>query len=168
MDPLPHTLLMLTLLGYVAGALAGLVFLRAERLANYFAFGCAALGSLGGIVASVWGLAAGTVAAPSLQLLPSLIPYIKFTIRLDPLGLFFALIVSLLGLALSIYSLGYVRGFYGRKNVGVLGAFFNLLAAGDDAGVSRGQRVFLPPRVELMALTNLLPRQLRARKGGVP
>ena len=34
MDQLPHTLLMLTLLGYVAGALAGLVFLRAERLAN--------------------------------------------------------------------------------------------------------------------------------------
>ena len=37
------------------------------------------------------------------------------------------LIVSLLALALSIYSLGYVRGFYGRKNVGVLAAFYNAL-----------------------------------------
>jgi hydrogenase-4 component B len=127
MDQLPHTLLMLTLLGYVAGALAGLVFLRAERLANYFTFGCAALGALGGVVASVCALASGAVAAPSVQLLPSLIPYLKFTIRLDPLGLFFTILVSLLGLAISIYSLGYARGFYGRKNVGVLGGFFNLL-----------------------------------------
>jgi hydrogenase-4 component B len=59
--------------------------------------------------------------------LPSLIPYVQFTARLDPLAAFFGLIVSLLGLALSIYSLGYARGFYGRKNVGVLGAFFNTL-----------------------------------------
>src|ERR1017187_1003998 len=47
--------------------------------------------------------------------------------KLDPLGAFFLLIVSLLGFALSIYSLGYARGFFGRKNVGVFGAFFNAL-----------------------------------------
>ena len=40
---------------------------------------------------------------------------------------FFLLLVSGLGLALSIYSFGYVRGFYGRKSVGVLGAFYNAL-----------------------------------------
>jgi len=153
MDQLPHTLLMLTLLGYVAGALVGLVFLRAERLANYFAFGCAALGALGGVVASVWALAAGSVVAPSLQLLPSLIPYIKFTIRLDPLGLFFTLIVSLLGLALSIYSLGYARGFYGRKNVGVLGAFFNLLLLATTLVFLADNAFFFLLVWELMALT---------------
>src|ERR1017187_5182098 len=47
--------------------------------------------------------------------------------KLDPLGAFFLLIVSLLGFALSIYSLGYAKGFFGRKNVGVFGAFFNAL-----------------------------------------
>src|SRR5213079_2622079 len=35
--------------------------------------------------------------------------------------------LPILGLALSLYSLGYARGFFGRKNVGVLGAFFNAL-----------------------------------------
>jgi len=153
MDQLPHTLLMLTLLGYVAGALAGLVFLRAERAANYFAFGCAALGALGGVIASAWALATGAVVAPSLQLLPSLIPYIKFTIRLDPLGLFFTLIVSLLGLALSIYSLGYARGFYGRKNVGVLGAFFNLLLLATTLVFLADNAFFFLLVWELMALT---------------
>jgi hydrogenase-4 component B len=153
MDQLPHTLLMLTLLGYVAGALAGLVFLRAERPANYFAFGCAALGALGGVIASVWALAHGAGEAPSLQLLPSLIPYIKFTIRLDPLGLFFTLIVSLLGLAISIYSLGYARGFYGRKNVGVLGAFFNLLLLATTLVFLADNAFFFLLVWELMALT---------------
>jgi hydrogenase-4 component B len=153
MDQLPHTLLMLTLLGYVAGTLAGLVFLRAERLANYFAFGCAALGALGGVIASVWALANGAGEAPSLQLLPSLIPYIKFTIRLDPLGLFFTLIVSLLGLAISIYSLGYARGFYGRKNVGVLGAFFNLLLLATTLVFLADNAFFFLLVWELMALT---------------
>src|ERR1017187_5179615 len=47
--------------------------------------------------------------------------------KLDPLGAFFLLIVLLLGFLLSIYSLGYAKGFFGRKNVGVLGAFYNAL-----------------------------------------
>jgi hydrogenase-4 component B len=153
MDQLPPTLLMLTLLGYVAGALAGLVFLRTERFANYFSFGCAALGALGGVIASIWALVTGAAVAPSLQLLPSLVPYIKFTIRLDPLGLFFTLIVSLLGLALSIYSLGYARGFYGRKNVGVLGAFFNLLLLATTLVFLADNAFFFLLVWELMALT---------------
>src|SRR5207244_2987994 len=66
-------------------------------------------------------------ASESVQLLPSLLPYVQFTARLDPLGAFFGLIVSVVGLALSIFSLGYARGFYGRKRVGVLRACFTVL-----------------------------------------
>jgi hydrogenase-4 component B len=127
-DNLPATLLNLSLTGYAVGAVAGLLFLRAEKLANLFTFGCASLASLCGVFSSVASLATGAAAAnQSVQLLPSLIPYIKFSIRLDPLAAFFLLIVSLLGFALATYSFGYAKGFYGRKNVGVLGAFFNAL-----------------------------------------
>jgi hydrogenase-4 component B len=128
MDGLAQTLLTLTLLGYVVGAATGLLFLRAEKLANLFSFGCASLAASCGIVSCVFSLAAGTAAVnQSFAVFPSLIPYVQFTARLDPLAAFFGLIVSLLGLALSIYSLGYARGFFGRKNVGALGAFFNVL-----------------------------------------
>ena len=128
MENLPATLLNLSLTGYVLGAAAGLLFLRAEKLANVFTFGCGSLASLCGIVSSVMALVTGAAAAnQSVQLLPSLIPYIQFTIRMDPLSAFFLLIVSLLGFALSIYSLGYAKGLFGRKNVGLLGAFFNAL-----------------------------------------
>src|SRR5438093_4142137 len=99
-------------------------------------------------------MATGAAGAnPSLRLLPSLIPYVQFTVRLDPLGAFFGLIVSLLGLALSIYSLGYARGFYGRKNVGVLGAFFNGLLLATTLVVLADDAFFFLIAWELFALS---------------
>src|SRR5437667_3008256 len=124
----PDTLLIASLRGYVVGAVAGLLFMRRERLANVFSFGAASLSALVGLLAGLFFLAGGIgTPAPQSELLPALNPYIKFTVRIDPLGGFFLLILSLLGFALSSYSLGYVKGFFGRKNVGVLGVFFNAL-----------------------------------------
>ena len=154
MDHLPLTLLVLTLLGYVFGAVAGLLCLRAERLANYCSFGLASLAALCGVVASISALAAGAGGAPqTVQLLPALIPYVRFTIRLDPLGLFFTLLVSLVGLALSLYSLGYARGFYGRKNIGVLGAFFNAVLLATTLVFLADNAFFFLIAWEIMALT---------------
>ncbi len=128
MNTHPATLLIASLCGYVLGAVAGLLFMRRERLANVCSFGAASLSALVGLLAALLFLAGGSGAAfPRTELLPALNPYIRFTVRLDALGAFFLLIVSLLGFALSAYSLGYVKGFFGRKNVGVLGAFFNAL-----------------------------------------
>src|SRR2546428_10250463 len=102
--------------------------MRREKLANIFSFGAGSLSALAGLLAGLCFLAGGPgTPAPLSELLPALNPYIKFTVRIDALGAFFLLIVSLLGFALSTYSLGYVKGFFGRKNVGVLGAFFNSL-----------------------------------------
>src|SRR5436190_20302480 len=101
-------LLNFSLLGYVVGAAAGVIFFRRERLANLFSFGSASLAGLIGTIGSTLSLFRGTAAAP-VQVLPGLIPYVDFTIRGQPLGLFFALIVSLIALALSVYSLGYAR-----------------------------------------------------------
>ncbi|HEU0009211.1 MAG TPA: hydrogenase 4 subunit B [Verrucomicrobiae bacterium] len=124
----PATLLISSLCGYLLGSVAGLVFVRREKVANVCSFGAGSLAALCGLVAAILHLARGTGAtAPQFELLPALIPYIKFSVRLDALGAFFLLIVSLLGFALSAYSLGYAKGFFGRKNVGLLGAFFNAL-----------------------------------------
>jgi hydrogenase-4 component B len=151
---LPIFLLNLCLLGYVTGAVAGLLFLRFEKSANIFSFGCAALASLCGFIACVTALATdATTANQTFELLPSLVPYVQFTVRLDSLGAFFGLIVSLLGFALSIYSLGYARGFYGRKNVGVLGAFFNVLLLATTLVFLAGNAFFFLMAWEIMALT---------------
>src|SRR5271157_3267533 len=102
--------------------------MRREKLAAAFSFGAAALSGLGGLLAALLFLGSGA-AAPSWEgeLMPTLIPYIKFSVRLDGLGAFFLMVVSLLGCAISIYSLDYAKSFFGRKNAGVLGAFFNAL-----------------------------------------
>jgi hydrogenase-4 component B len=124
----PATLLTASLGGYLIGALAGLVFIRREKMANLFAFGIGSLSALCGVMAALVRLISGfNTPAPPIELLPTLIPYIQFTVTLDPLNAFFFLILSLLAFGLSTYSLGYSKGFFGRKNVGVLGALFNSL-----------------------------------------
>ncbi len=155
MDLTPTTLLPLALAGYVLGCAMGLLFFRHERLANLCSFGCGTLGALCGTVACVMSLTAGTTTtAPlQLQLLPTLIPYVQFTISLDPLSAFFGLVVSLLSFALSLYSLGYARGFYGRKNVGILGAFFNLMLLATTLVVMADNAFFFLMVWEIMALS---------------
>ena len=114
------------LAAYLLGGVGALLAVRRERLANALGFGGAALAGLLGVNAAVSHLI-GSSAAIRFALAPSLIPLLQFTVRLDGLGAFFVLIVSALGLALSVYSIGYVRSYYGRKSVGVMGAFYNLL-----------------------------------------
>src|SRR5262249_28165400 len=136
-------------------------------------FGAAALAALIGLIAALSSLSSGPGATPAqIDLLPPLIPYIQFTFRLDPLSMFFLLVVSLLGFALSSYSIGYGRGFFGRKNVGTLGAFFNaLLLATTVTVVANNIWVFLIAW-ELMALTayflvSFEHEQPETRKAGV-
>src|ERR1043166_4843219 len=149
----PAMLLNAALCIYVTGAVAGLIFFRNEKLANLVSFGLAALAGASGFLAGLLFLAGGAAPTTQIQLLPSLTPFIQFTVRLDALSAFFLLIVSLLSTALSLYSLGYAKGFFGRKNVGVLGAFFNaLLLATSVTFVADNIWIFLIAW-ELMALT---------------
>src|ERR1035437_10652371 len=128
MNELSATLLTCTLWAYVAGMVGALLFQRAERLANGFGFGLAAAGGCCGVLACASPVATGAATTSrSFELFPSLIPYVRVSIPSDALGCFFGLSVSLLALAISIYSLGYARGYYGQKNVGILAGFFNLL-----------------------------------------
>jgi hydrogenase-4 component B len=128
MDPLGTNLLLLGIVGYVAGIVAGLLGLWRAAAARVVSFGCGIFAGICVGAACVMALVMRPAAAAgSIRLLPVFVPNLQFSLRLDPLGAFFGLIVSLLAVALSIYSLGYAREYEGRKNVGVLGAFFNLL-----------------------------------------
>lgn len=128
MNAFSANLLIAAFWAYIAGAAGALVFQRTEKLANGIGFGLGALGGLCGTVSFVYALATGAAGGGhSFELLPSLNPLVRFSLSPDALGCFFGLVVSLLGAALSVYSLGYVRGYYGRKNVGLLAALFNTL-----------------------------------------
>jgi hydrogenase-4 component B len=72
---------------------------------------------------------------------------------MDGLGTFFVLLVSVVGLALSVYSPGYARTYFGRKSVGVLGAFFNLLLLSVTLVFLAGNALFFLIAWEIMALS---------------
>jgi hydrogenase-4 component B len=152
--PSPTLLLQIALCAYAVGAAGSLLALRHEKLANLFGFGCATVAACFGIGAALLGLISGPGAGGgAFELWPSLVPYLKLTVKLDPLGAFFLLIVSFLALALSMYSFGYVRGFYGRKSVGVLAAFYNTLLLATTLVFTASNAFFFLLSWEVMALT---------------
>jgi hydrogenase-4 component B len=146
-------LLKIALLAYAAGIVGSLLALGREKAANGIGFGSATLGGLCGIGAAVLGLASGTAGpATAFELWPSAVPYVRLSVRLDALSAFFVLIASLLSVAVSIYSLGYARGFYGRKKVGVLGALYNALLLAITLVFSSADAFFFLMAWEIMAL----------------
>ena len=154
MNAFSATLLTVAFWAYVTGMGGALLFQRAEKLANSIGFGLAAAGGVFGVLSFGGALVNGTASAgQSLVLFPSLVPFVRFSLHADALGCFFGLVVSLLGVALSIYSLGYVRGYYGRKNVGVLGALFNALLLATTLVFLADNVFFFLMAWEIMALT---------------
>src|SRR3954467_11930413 len=118
MDQLSSILLLELTLGlYVVGAVGGLAAGRQPRAANAIASGCAALAGVFGILASINVLTGGSgQGSVSFELWSTGVPYVRPSVRVDALAAFFVLIVSFVGLCLSVFSLGYLRSFYGRKN----------------------------------------------------
>ena len=109
---------------YLAGAAAGLAGMRAPRRARFASFALALAGALIEIGASVAALARG---AAETWALPFGVPLFSWTLRVNPLSAYFNLALGVLAAAVSIYSFGYLRGMEGRRNIGVLGFFYNLL-----------------------------------------
>jgi len=114
--------LFLILVGYAAGVLLPLCFPARPRIQNLIAHGLAAVATMGGIYLGMVGLLAPEPLAISV---PSTLPLLTFAVRLDALSSFFLLMISLVGLAASIYAVGYVTEWYGRISIGLLGSLYN-------------------------------------------
>jgi hydrogenase-4 component B len=151
--PFATPLLQAALAFYGLGIVAGLVALRCERAANLLAFGSATLGGLCGVGAALAALLSNGSVPSVFELWRPLIPYLQLIVKLDALSAFFLLVVSFLAIALSIYSLGYAKAFYGRKSVGVLGSLYNALLLATTLVFTANNGFFFLVAWELMALT---------------
>jgi hydrogenase-4 component B len=86
-----------------------------------------ALASLLAAVAGAWSVGAGiTVKA----VLPLGLPDLPFHRRVDPLSGFFLVVIGSLSCIVSVYSLGYIKGFLGLRPVTSLVVFSALFLAG--------------------------------------
>lgn len=121
--PATMTVLFVGLLAiYMAGIIFPPCFPGRPRIQNLVAHGLA-IGA--GLVGTALGLAGLLAPEPWTASAESTIPFLSFAIRLDPLASFFVLTISVVGLASSIFALGYVTEFYGRSSLGAMGSLFN-------------------------------------------
>ena len=143
------TLFIAGLIAYLAGAVAGLAGFQAPRRARIWAFGFALAGALLEIIAAVAALVQGGVTAWDL---PTGVPLFSWAIRINALSAYFNLTLGILAAAVSVYSFGYVRPMEGRRNVGVLGCFYNVLLLGITLVFAAGNAFFFLVAWEVMAL----------------
>ena len=151
---LPTSLLQTALAAYLLGAGGSLLASRRERLATIVGFGASLIGGVCAGGAALLALLPGAASpAAAFDVIPPMLPCLRFSLKLDPLGAFFVLIVSFLAVALSVYSFGYARAYQGRKNVGLLGACYSLLLLSTTLVFTAANAFFFLLAWEVMALS---------------
>ncbi len=120
-----------------------------DRLSSYAAFLSASIASILGIVFSfsVFSGETFTLSLPGSSLL-------NFSFVADRLSAFFILVISVAALAVSIYSIGYVREYFGKKNIGYLGFLYNIFILSMILVVTAGNAVMFLIVWELMSIVS--------------
>ncbi|MBP9642762.1 MAG: hydrogenase 4 subunit B, partial [Budvicia sp.] len=121
----PLELLLISLAIYVAGAILPLLFSRSEQLVIKLSGIASMIGGAFGLLAVIPVLLSGqiltfTIAGP--------FSFANFVVRLDGLAAFMVMVISLLVVVTSLYSLSYVQEYIG-KGARYMGFFMNLFIA---------------------------------------
>jgi hydrogenase-4 component B len=120
-----YSILFLAAIGlYVVGALLPLLF-RNARSAALASFVPAALASLLTVAFSALMLMSGSAVRVSSPLAAP-IPSLSIELYVDGIAAFFMLIVGLVAISVSIYSLGYANAYSGKHSIRALGSLLNL------------------------------------------
>jgi len=135
----------------LGSALLAPLLSRYERLLIPAAFSSATLASLTATYAGFAAVATGSNGAATLAMG---LPLLPFNIRLDPLAGFFLVVVGILSAFVSIYSIGYVRGYLGKRPVTGLVVFYLLFLAGMFLVVLADDAYFFLLAWELMAASS--------------
>jgi formate hydrogenlyase subunit 3/multisubunit Na+/H+ antiporter MnhD subunit len=119
------SLLLITIILYLTAAGAALVLRRRQRLQLFAAQGLSMLAGISGAGSALVFLLSGAEDW-RLTLLDTDIPFLKVELAYDGLSAFFVLILSLVAFCVSLYSMGYLTHYIGKRNV----CAYQLLAAG--------------------------------------
>ena len=142
-------LLWILLAGYGAGILLPLCLPRRPEAQSLTAGVPAIVATSAGVVLGLLGL---TSSEPVTGSLASTIPLLTLAIRLDSVAAFFLFTISVVGLAASIYAIGYLRHLAGRASIATLGALFNAYLLAMTFVVLADNGVFFLLAWELMSL----------------
>lgn len=123
MDPLE--LLHWSVMLYLIGAVLALIMTRWERASINITAISAIIGGILGLCSAIPVLLSGHIDVYATQ---GPFPFATFSVRLDMLSAFMVMVISLLVIVCSLYSIAYVREYEG-KGAGSMGFFMNLFIA---------------------------------------
>lgn len=133
------------------GALLVSILKKDDNLENLWGNGFAILGSFMGLLYALAIILSDSnftfKAAEAFFLFP-------INIKVDLLSAFFILIISLVALLSSVYSIGYMRQFYGKYNIGLFGFFYNIFIASMLLVVTSNDALYFLVVWELMSLVS--------------
>ncbi len=142
----------LTIGGYLLGAIAGLSLRKTNAwmsVSKNIGLIFAGIASLSGCFLSVSVLLSGS---PFRFELGQNLPFGSLSVNVDALSAFFVGVISLLGLIVSLYSIGYNKEFVGRRSTGLLGLLHNLFLLSMVLVVAANNAIFFLIVWELMSL----------------
>src|SRR3990170_3825327 len=147
----PIILSSLSLLSLLFAAIVVPLVISSQRLLIAISFSLTAVASLLAVAAGCWVVGSGLI---NKLILPLGLPNLPFHLRLDPLSGFFLTVIGLLGFFVSIYSIGYVKGFLGKRSVTPLVIFYSLFMAGMFLVVLADDAFYFLISWELMAIAS--------------
>jgi hydrogenase-4 component B len=160
------------LLAYALGVAGGLATHASKKTAPWMARLLCSLSVVGALLesgASVGALLANTEITWSLS---SGVPYLHYTVRLDPLSAYFNLALSILAACIAVYSLGYIAHAPADRSPGLFCSFLNLLLISLTLVFTASNIVFFLIAWELMAVAAYFlvvfdHESAESRKGGL-
>ncbi|MDH2907949.1 MAG: hydrogenase 4 subunit B [Candidatus Nitrosotalea sp.] len=134
---------------FASGALLGL-FSRNSRFTRILTFVPTMIGSFFTVIFSVSVI----LEKPFQLMVPNLLPFINFEIKVDGIAAFFLLLISIVSFAVSLYSIGYSKEYEAKKRTSVFGFLFNIFILSMILVVASNNSFFFLIFWELMSLTS--------------
>lgn len=144
-------LALLSLLILFSQVIITILFRKREKFLIIVIFVLSAISSFLAVIAGVWAVASG-VTVTNVLLLG--VPDLLFHLRIDSLSGFFLTTIGLLSFYISIYSIGYVKGYIGHRPIARLIIFYSLFLAGMFMVVLADDALFFMIAWELMAASS--------------
>ena len=137
--------------GSLLGAACAAI-MRNHKYCEHVAFGLAAIAALAGTACGL-----SVLSGEGFEIdLPLSSPFGVFSLSVDRLSALFVVVICVVSLAVSIYSIGYVREYRGRYSVGLLGCLFNLFVLSMAIVATAGNAMLFLIAWEVMSVLSYL------------
>lgn len=145
------TLFQVSILLYLLAAVAALVFIRRQKLCNIIANIICIMAAILGLSASLMKIFAENTQI-NISIFQSTLPFISAEMKIDNLSAFFVLSLSILVVCVSLYSLGYISHYIGKRNVGLFNFLYSTFILSMFFVMTSGNAVFFLLAWEAMSL----------------